>query len=62
MTVTVTSIPGGLNTTYMYRKRPRRQHDICRRASIPVLGVLLATVIIMWFVLNDNDKEGSGWA
>ena len=61
MTVTVTNMmpaaAGGLNTTYMYRKRPRRQHDLCRRVSIPVLGLLLATVIVMWFVLSDDSSE-----
>jgi hypothetical protein len=62
MTVTVTNMmpataAGGLNTTYMYRKRPRRQHDLCRRVSIPVLGLLLATVIVLWFVLGDDSSE-----
>jgi hypothetical protein len=41
----------------MYRKRPRRQHDLCRRVSIPVLGLLLATVIVLWFVLGDDSSE-----
>ncbi len=51
MTVTVTNVMPGANTTYMFRKRPRRQHDICRRTAIPVLGLLLATGIVLWFAL-----------
>ena len=60
MTVTVTNIiPGttGLHTTYMYSKRPRgvRRLDSLRRAMIPVLGVLLATTLILWFTLGAPD-------
>jgi hypothetical protein len=51
MTVTVTNIMPGANTTYMFRKRPRRQQTIWRQAVISVVGVVLASGIVVWFAL-----------
>jgi hypothetical protein len=54
MTVIVSSIVTpvyGVSATNMYRKRPRYQHAV-RRAVIPILGLMLALVLLLWFVLE----------
>ena len=56
MTVTVSSIVSpvyGASTTNMYRKRPRHQHAV-RRAVIPILGLMLALILLLWFVLESS--------
>jgi len=56
MTVTVTNMLGPMstNTTYMHRKRNHKTSD-ARRLLIPITGLLLAFLIILWFVYTTNE-------
>lgn len=57
MTVTVTNMmpclpANGMNTTFMFRKRPKHRQDALRRIVVPVFGILLAAGLVLWFALS----------
>jgi hypothetical protein len=56
MTVTVTNMLGPMstNTTYLHRKRNHKNSG-ARRLLIPITGLLLAFLLILWFVYSTNE-------
>jgi hypothetical protein len=46
--------PMSTNTTYLHRKRNHKSTGF-RRLLIPIAGLLLAFLIILWFVYTTNE-------